>query len=110
MLKRSLSDNLGFDSTRKPYFGEPLWLSGKVVKNEKINEIVRTRVRSPPQATSFLKKKAIFLHLLSLGELRPELIRNLNSRPTTGSKIRELSTSPELRVPSTRALLRYGLD
>jgi hypothetical protein len=33
--------------------GEPLWLSGKVVKNEKINEIERTRVRSPPQATSF---------------------------------------------------------
>jgi hypothetical protein len=32
--------------------GEPLWLSGKVVKNEKINEIERTRVRSPPRATS----------------------------------------------------------
>jgi hypothetical protein len=29
-----------------------LWLSGKVVKNEKINDIERTRVRSPPQATS----------------------------------------------------------
>jgi hypothetical protein len=28
--------------------GELLWLSGKVVKNEKINEIERTRVRSPP--------------------------------------------------------------
>jgi hypothetical protein len=28
--------------------GEPLWLSGKVVKNEKINEIEKTRVRSPP--------------------------------------------------------------
>jgi hypothetical protein len=27
--------------------GEPLWLSGKVVKNEIINEIERTRVRSP---------------------------------------------------------------
>jgi hypothetical protein len=36
--------------------GEPLWLSGKVVKNEKINEIERTRVRSPPRATSFFKK------------------------------------------------------
>jgi hypothetical protein len=32
--------------------GEPLWLSGKVVKNEKINEIERTRVCSPPRATS----------------------------------------------------------
>jgi hypothetical protein len=32
--------------------GEPLWLSGKVVENEKINEIKRTRDRSPPQATS----------------------------------------------------------
>jgi hypothetical protein len=38
--------------------GEPLWLSGKVVENEKINEIERTRVRSPPQATS-LKKMAV---------------------------------------------------
>jgi hypothetical protein len=37
--------------------GEPLWLSGKVVKNEKINEIERTRVRSPPRATSFFLKK-----------------------------------------------------
>jgi hypothetical protein len=27
-----------------------------VVKNEKINEIERTRVRSPPRATSFYKK------------------------------------------------------
>jgi hypothetical protein len=32
--------------------GEPLWLSGKVVKNEKINEIERTRVCYPPRATS----------------------------------------------------------
>jgi hypothetical protein len=32
--------------------GEPLWLSGKVVKNEIINEIERTRVCSPPRATS----------------------------------------------------------
>jgi hypothetical protein len=32
--------------------GEPLWLSGKVVKNEKINEIERTRVCSPTRATS----------------------------------------------------------
>jgi hypothetical protein len=35
--------------------GEPLWLSSKVVKNEKINDIKRTRVRSPPRATSFKK-------------------------------------------------------
>jgi hypothetical protein len=27
-----------------------------VVKNEKINEIERTRFRSPPRATSFFKK------------------------------------------------------
>jgi hypothetical protein len=33
--------------------GKPLWLSGKVVKNEKINEIERTWVHSPPRATSF---------------------------------------------------------
>jgi hypothetical protein len=33
--------------------GEPLWLSGKVVKNEKTNEIKRTWVCSPPRATSF---------------------------------------------------------
>jgi hypothetical protein len=37
--------------------GEPLWLSGKVVKNEKINEIQRTRVHSPPRATSLKKMK-----------------------------------------------------
>jgi hypothetical protein len=37
--------------------GEPLWLSGKVEKNEKINEIKRPWVRSPPQATSFFLKK-----------------------------------------------------
>jgi hypothetical protein len=35
--------------------GEPLWLSGKVMKNEKIKEIERTRVRSPPRATSLKK-------------------------------------------------------
>jgi hypothetical protein len=35
--------------------GELLWLSGKVVKNEKINKIKRTRVRSPPRATSLKK-------------------------------------------------------
>jgi hypothetical protein len=28
--------------------GKPLWLSGKVVKNEKINEIERSQVCSPP--------------------------------------------------------------
>jgi hypothetical protein len=37
-----------------PPTGEPLWLSGEVEKNENINEIERPRVRSPPQATSFL--------------------------------------------------------
>jgi hypothetical protein len=43
-------------------YGEPLWLSGKVVKNENINEIKRTRVRSlPPRATSF-KKKSYYQH------------------------------------------------
>jgi hypothetical protein len=31
------------------------WLSGKVVKNDKIIEIERTRVRSPPRATSLKK-------------------------------------------------------
>jgi hypothetical protein len=36
--------------------GEPLWLSGKVVKNEKINEIERTRVRSPPPPGNLLKR------------------------------------------------------
>jgi hypothetical protein len=35
--------------------GEPLWLSGEVEKNEKINEIERTRVCSPPRATSLKK-------------------------------------------------------
>jgi hypothetical protein len=35
---------------------EPLWLSGKVVKNEKINEIERTWVRSPPPGNLFFKK------------------------------------------------------
>jgi hypothetical protein len=28
--------------------GVPLWLNGKMVKNEKINEIERPQVRSPP--------------------------------------------------------------
>jgi hypothetical protein len=37
--------------------GEPLWLSGKVAKNEKINEFERTRAHSPPRATSFFKKR-----------------------------------------------------
>jgi hypothetical protein len=41
--------------------GEPLWLSGKVVKNEKINEIQRTRVRSPPRATSLKNDMVKFL-------------------------------------------------
>jgi hypothetical protein len=33
--------------------GEPLWLSGKVVKNEIINEIERTRVHSRPPGNLF---------------------------------------------------------
>jgi hypothetical protein len=36
--------------------GEPLWLSGKVVKMRIINEFKRTRVRYPPRATSYIKK------------------------------------------------------
>jgi hypothetical protein len=39
--------------------GEPLWLSGKVVKNEKINEIERTQVCSPPPRATSLKKLMI---------------------------------------------------
>jgi hypothetical protein len=39
--------------------GEPLWLSGKVVKKEKINEIKRTRVGSPPRATSLKKHRPL---------------------------------------------------
>jgi hypothetical protein len=35
--------------------GEPLWLSGKVVKNEKIDLIERTLVCFPPWATSLKK-------------------------------------------------------
>jgi hypothetical protein len=31
---------------------KPLWLSGKSGENEKINEIERTQVHSPPRATS----------------------------------------------------------
>jgi hypothetical protein len=49
--------------------GEPLWLSGKVVKMRKINEIERTRVRSPPsthpRATSFFKKSSELAKLRS---------------------------------------------
>jgi hypothetical protein len=41
--------------------GEPLWLSSKVVKNVKINEIKRTLVRSPPRATSLKKSIAVFV-------------------------------------------------
>jgi hypothetical protein len=37
------------------YIHTKLWLSGKVVKNEKIKEIERSRVRSPPRATSLKK-------------------------------------------------------
>jgi hypothetical protein len=40
---------LFFKFTNNKCDGEPLWLSGKVVK---INEIERTRVGSPPWATS----------------------------------------------------------
>jgi hypothetical protein len=39
--------------------GEPLWLSGKMVKKEKINKIKRTRVHSPPRATSLKMLKSI---------------------------------------------------
>jgi hypothetical protein len=49
--------------------GEPLWLSGKVVKNETIKEIERTRVRSPPRATSFFKKK--FIKILHIWNIDP---------------------------------------
>jgi hypothetical protein len=51
--------NIRRDAKSKDFFsvGEPLWLSGKVVKNEKINEIERTRVCSPPRATSLEKKR-----------------------------------------------------
>jgi hypothetical protein len=52
-----LSDCANRLYTKSPNPGEPLWLGGKVVKNEKINEIERTRVCSPPRATS-LKKVA----------------------------------------------------
>jgi hypothetical protein len=45
--------------------GERLWLSGKVVKNEKINKIERTRVRSPPRATSF--KKIVSKRTMGMG-------------------------------------------
>jgi hypothetical protein len=44
--------------------GEPLWLSGLVVKNRKINEIERTRVRSPPQATFFSNQRSQFRSIL----------------------------------------------
>jgi hypothetical protein len=37
--------------------GEPLWLSGKVVKNAKINEIERTRVCSHPGQPRFFYKE-----------------------------------------------------
>jgi hypothetical protein len=41
------------DTKHPEKVGEPLWLSGKVVKDEKINEIESTRVCSPPRANSF---------------------------------------------------------
>jgi hypothetical protein len=67
------------------HFGEPLWLSGKVVKNEKINEFKRTRVRSPPRATSLkreFKKKKCFI------ELGPLLIHiKSRSEPLLGRKL-----------------------
>jgi hypothetical protein len=44
--------------SREPlWLGEPLWLSCRVVKNEKINEIERTRVRSPHRPPDNLFKK-----------------------------------------------------
>jgi hypothetical protein len=65
------SEDCWFEWPRGLYVGEPLWLSGKVVNNEKINEIERTRVRFPPRATS-LKKRPIcirFSVLLCVGNL-----------------------------------------
>jgi hypothetical protein len=44
--------------------GELLWLSGKVVKNEKINDIERTRVRSPPPRETSLKNKDRLAHFV----------------------------------------------
>jgi hypothetical protein len=35
------------------FYGEPLWLSGKVVKNEKINEIERTLGSLPTPGNLF---------------------------------------------------------
>jgi hypothetical protein len=56
---KTLDEYLSVDQTQKYKCpknftdGEPLWLSSKVFENEKINEIERTQVRSPPRATSF---------------------------------------------------------
>jgi hypothetical protein len=44
-----------FLKTKFSSWGELLWLSSKVVKNEKINEIERTQFLSPPRATSLKK-------------------------------------------------------
>jgi hypothetical protein len=55
--------------------GEPLWLSGKVVQIEKINEIERSRVRSPPGQPLF-KKMFIKLPKVNcpIGEKSPNLV------------------------------------
>jgi hypothetical protein len=64
--------------------GEPLWLSGKVVKNEKINEIKRTRVRSPPRATSLIKNvfmKTTTLYIKHLFMLDDQTAQNCGASP-----------------------------
>jgi hypothetical protein len=45
-----------------------LWLSGKVVKMRKINDIDRTRVCSPSRATSFFKISLYFslIHTMTM--------------------------------------------
>jgi hypothetical protein len=53
--------------------GEPLMLSGKVVKKEKINEIERTRVRSPPRATSSKNIYNIWSHNQMVAWLKKSL-------------------------------------
>jgi hypothetical protein len=57
--------------------GEPLWLSGKVVKNEKINEIERTRVRSPPRDTSLKKLMLNCFYLKTWPIVLPTYVYNL---------------------------------
>jgi hypothetical protein len=69
--------------------GEPLWLSGKVVKNEKINEIKRTQVRSPPRATSLKKTitTRIRTHLFSSGVINIYFVKFSQSTITYTSSL-----------------------